>query len=327
MTRTARLAALVATLTLGVSVLLHSGTAAAQAYPTKPIRVLVGYAPGGGSDIIARLIASSLQARLGQPVVVENKPGAGGNVAIEQVAKARPDGYTLLVTPNTATMAPALFAKLPFDVVKDLAGVGVIATSPMVLIVNPAVPIASVAELIQYAKKNPGKLSYSSPGIGTPQHLGTELFKAMTGTDILHVPYRGGAPAVAAVVANEVPLSFAAINSAIPFIQANRVRAVATSESEPSAQLALPTIGGTVKGYDVGIWYGLLAPAGTPAAVIDKLNAELAEIVQIPDVKEQMTKQGYQAAVRPAAQMDARIRSEVDKWIQAAKQAGVKPQD
>ena len=324
MTRTVRF---LAALALGAVALVHAEMAAAQAYPNRSIRVLVGYAPGGGSDIIARLIANSLQARLGQPVVVENRAGAGGNLAIDQVAKARPDGYTLLVTPNTATMAPALFAKLPFDVVKDLAGVGVIATSPMVLIVNPAVPISSVADLIQYARKNPGKLSYSSPGIGTPQHLGTELFKAMTGTDILHVPYRGGAPAVAAVVANEVPLSFAAINSAIPFIQVQRVRAIATSENEPYTPLGLPTIGATVKGYDVGIWYGLLAPAGTPSAIIDKLNGELAEIVQIPDVKEQMTKQGYQAAVRPAAQMDARIRSEVEKWIQAAKQAGVKPQD
>jgi tripartite-type tricarboxylate transporter receptor subunit TctC len=252
MTRTVRL---LAALALGVGSLLSAGTASAQAYPNRPIRVLVGYAPGGGSDIN------------------------------EQVAKARPDGYTLLVTPNTATMAPALFAKLPFDVVKDFAGIGVIATSPMVLIINPDVPISSVAELIQYAKKNPGKLSYSSPGIGTPQHLGTELFKAMTGTDLVHVPYKGGAPAVAAVVANEVPLSFAAINSAIPFIQAGRVRAVATSESEPYAQLGLPTIGATVPGYDVGIWYGVMAPAGTPKAIIDKLNAELVEIVQIPDVR------------------------------------------
>ena len=307
--------------------LAQAGIAAAQAYPNRPIRVLVGYAPGGGSDIIARLFATNLQTRIGQSVVVENKPGAGGNIALEQVARAKPDGYTILVTPNTATMAPALFSKLSFDVVKDLAGVGVIATSPMVLIVHPDVPITSVAELIANAKKNPGKLSYSSPGIGTPQHLGTELFKAMTGTDIVHIPYKGGAPAVAAVVANEVPLSFAAINSAIPFIQAGRVRAVATSESEPFAQLGLPTIGATVKGYDVGIWYGVMVPAGTPKPIIDKLNAELAAIVQLPDVKEQMIKQGYQAAVRSPADMDARIRSEVDKWIQAAKQAGVKPQD
>lgn len=299
----------------------------AQAYPNKPIKVLVGYAPGGGSDIIARLIAQSLQARLGQPVVVENRPGAGGNLAIDLVAKSRPDGYTLLVTPNTFTMAPALFSKLPFDVVKDFSGVGIIATSPMVVIVSSQVPISSVAELIQYAKANPGKLSYATPGIGTPQHLGTELFKAMTATDIVHIPYKGGAPAVAAVVSNEVPLSFAAINSAKPFIDAGRVKALATSESKRYSPLGLPTIGATVPGYDVGIWYGVVAPAGTPKSIIDKLNAELVAIVQIPDVKEQMAKQGYDSAVAPPAEMESQIRSEVDKWIRAARTAGVKQED
>ena len=299
----------------------------AQAYPNKPIKILVGYAPGGGSDIIARLIAQSLQAKLGQPVVVENRPGAGGNLAIELVAKSRPDGYTLLVTPNTFTMAPALFSKLPFDVVKDFAGVGIIATSPMVVIVSSQVPISSVADLIQYAKANPGKLSYSTPGIGTPQHLGTELFKALTTTDIVHIPYKGGAPAVAAVVSNEVPLSFAAINSAKPFIDAGRVKALATSESKRYSQLGLPTIGETVPGYDVGIWYGVVAPAGTPKLIIDRLNAELVAIVQIPDVKEQMARQGYNSAVAPPAEMESQIRSEVDKWIRAARTAGVKQED
>lgn len=307
--------------------LINPGGAAAQGYPNRPIKVLVGYAPGGGSDIIARLVAQNLQTKLGQPVVVENRPGAGGNLAIDLVAKARPDGYTLLVTPNTFTMAPALFAKLPFDVVKDFAGVGVIATSPMVLIINPQVPIATVAELVQYAKANPGKLSYSTPGVGTPQHLGTELFKAMTSTDIVHIPYKGGAPAVAAVVSNEVPLSFAAINSAKPFIDAGRVRAVATSETRRYAGLGLPTIGATVQGYDVGIWYGVVVPAGTPKPIIDRLNAELAAIVQIPDVKEQMAKQGYDAAVAPPAEMETQIRAEVDKWVRAARQAGVKQEE
>jgi tripartite-type tricarboxylate transporter receptor subunit TctC len=314
-----------ATLALATFSLLSPPVATAQEnYPNRSIRVLVGYAPGGGSDIIARLISQRLQLRLGQPVVVENRPGAGGNLAVEQVAKARPDGYTILVTPNTVTMAPALFSKLSFDVVKDLSGVGVIATSPMVLIVNPQVPIASIADLVRYAKANPGKLSYSTPGIGTPQHLGTELFKAMTGTDIVHIPYKGGAPAVAAVAANEVPLSFAAVNSAMPMIDGNRVRAIATSEAKAFPQLGLPTIGATVPGYDVGIWYGVMVPAGTPRPIVERLNSELAAIVQIPEVKESMTKQGYVAAVAPPAHMDAQVRAEVDKWLAAAKQAGIK---
>ena len=300
---------------------------AAQEYPNKPIRMLVGYAPGGGSDIIARLIAHNLQAKLGQPVVVENRPGAGGNIATDFVAKARPDGYTLLMSPNTVTMAPALFAKLPFDVAKDFAGVAIIANSPVVLVVNPSVPISTVAELIQYAKANPGKLSYSTPGIGTPQHLATELFKAMTGTDIVHIPYKGGAPAVAAVVAGEVPLSFAAINSAKPFIDAGRLRAIATGDAKRSSQLGLPTIGATVAGYEVGIWYGVMAPAGTPKPIIDRLNAELAAIVQIPEVKDQMARQGYENAVATAAEMNAQIRSDLEKWIRVAKQAGIKQED
>ena len=318
---------LLSTAIVAACLVLNPVSVTAQDYPNKPIRMLVGYAPGGGSDIIARLIAQNLQAKLGQSVVVENRAGAGGNIATDLVAKARPDGYTLLMTPNTVTMAPALFSKLSFDVAKDLAGVAVIATSPLVLVVNPAVPIASVAELIQFAKANPAKLSYSTPGIGTPQHLGTELFKAMTGTHIVHIPYRGGAPAVAAVVAGDVPLSFAAINSAKPFIDAGRLRAIATGDAKRSAQLGLPTIGATVPGYEVAIWYGVMAPAGTPKPIIDQLNAALAAIVQIPEVKEQMAKQGYENAVASAADMNALIRSDLEKWARAAKQAGVKQED
>ena len=300
--------------------------AAAQDYPNKPLKMLVGYAPGGGSDIIARLISQNLQIKLGQPVVVENRPGAGGNIAASVTATARPDGYTLLMTPNTISMAPALYEKVPFDVVKDLTGVAIIANSPIVLIVHPTLPVNSIAELIQYAKSNPGKLSYSTPGVGTPQHLATELFKSMTASDIVHVPYKGGAPAVAAVVSGEVPLSFAAINSAKPFIDAGRVRAIAIGNATRSSQIALPTIGETVAGYDVSIWYGVMAPAGTPKPVLDRLNSELAAIVQLPDVKEQMAKQGYENAVGPAAKMNAQIRADLEKWGRVVKQAGIKPE-
>lgn len=300
--------------------------ATAQDYPNKPIKMLVGYAPGGGSDIIARLISQNLQLKLGQPVVVENRPGAGGNIASSVAATARPDGYTLLMTPNTISMAPALYEKIPFDVTKDLTGVAIIANSPIVLIVHPTLPVNSIAELIQYAKNHPGKLSYSTPGVGTPQHLATELFKSMTTADIVHVPYKGGAPAVAAVVSGEVPLSFAAINSAKPFIDAGRVRAIAIGDATRSSQIALPTIGETVAGYDVSIWYGVMAPAGTPKAVLDRLNSELAAIVQLPDVKEQMAKQGYENAVGPAAKMNAQIRTDLEKWGRVVKQAGIKPE-
>ena len=299
---------------------------AAQDYPNKPIKMLVGYAPGGGSDIIARLIAQNLQVKLGQPVVVENRPGAGGNIAAGVVATARPDGYTLLMTPNTISMAPALYEKIAFDVAKDLAGVAIIANSPIVLIVHPTLPVNSIAELIQYAKTHPGKLSYSTPGVGTPQHLATELFKSMTASNIVHVPYKGGAPAVAAVVSGEIPLSFAAINSAKPFIDSGRVRAIAIGDATRSSQIALPTIGETVAGYDVSIWYGVMAPAGTPKPVLDRLNNELAVIVQLPEVKEQMARQGYENAVGPASKMNAQIRADLEKWGRVVKQAGIKPE-
>ena len=299
---------------------------AAQDYPNKPIKMLVGYAPGGGSDIIARLLAQNLQVKLGQPVVVENRPGAGGNIAAGVVATARPDGYTLLMTPNTISMAPALYEKIAFDVAKDLAGVAIIANSPIVLIVHPTLPVNSIAELIQYAKTHPGKLSYSTPGVGTPQHLATELFKSMTASNIVHVPYKGGAPAVAAVVSGEIPLSFAAINSAKPFIDSGRVRAIAIGDATRSSQSALPTIGETVAGYDVSIWYGVMAPAGTPKPVLDRLNNELAVIVQLPEVKEQMARQGYENAVGPASKMNAQIRADLEKWGRVVKQAGIKPE-
>ena len=309
-----------------IALSIISSPAAAQDFPNKPIKMLVGYAPGGGSDIIARLVAQNLQVKLGQAVVVENRPGAGGNIAAAATATARQDGYTLLMTPNTISMAPALNEKMSFDVAKDLTGVAVIANSPIVLIVHPSTPINSIADLIKYAKTHPGKLSYSTPGVGTPQHLATELFKSMTATDIVHVPYKGGAPAVAAVVSGEVPLSFAAINSAKPFIDAGRVRAIAIGDATRSSQIALPTIGETVAGYEVSIWYGVMAPAGTPKPVVDRLNSELAAIVLLPDVKEQMAKQGYENAFGPAAKMNAQIRVDLEKWGRVVKQAGIKPE-
>ena len=309
-----------------IALSIISSPAAAQDFPNKPIKMLVGYAPGGGSDIIARLVAQNLQMKLGQAVVVENRPGASGNIAAAATATARQDGYTLLMTPNTISMAPALNEKMSFDVAKDLTGVAVIANSPIVLIVHPSTPINSIADLIKYAKTHPGKLSYSTPGVGTPQHLATELFKSMTATDIVHVPYKGGAPAVAAVVSGEVPLSFAAINSAKPFIDAGRVRAIAIGDATRSSQIALPTIGETVAGYEVSIWYGVMAPAGTPKPVVDRLNSELAAIVLLPEVKEQMAKQGYENAFGPAAKMNAQILVDLEKWGRVVKQAGIKPE-
>ncbi len=317
-----RLAALAA-----VMFALAAGGASAQSYPARPIRMLVGYGPGGGTDIIARLMSQHLQMRLGQPVVVENRPGAGGNIASELLAKAAPDGYTLATVANTVAINPFLYAKMNVDIEKDLTGVAIVANSPVVLVVHPGLPVNSVAELIAYAKANPDKLSYSTPGIGTPQHLAAELFKSMTQTQMVHVPYKGGAQAMADLAAGQVQLSFAAINSALPLIQGGRLRALATGDAQRSRMLnGTPTIGETVPGYEVGIWYGIMAPAGTPKAIVDRLNDELAAIVKVGEVRERMTDQGYENAVAPAEKMNAQIRTDLEKWGRTAKQAGIRPE-
>ena len=298
----------------------------AQDYPSRPIKLLVGYAPGGGSDLIARLVARQLQLRLGQAVVVENRPGAGGNIATDLVAKATPDGYTLLVTPNTIAMAPFLHAKLPFDVVRDLTGVGMIANSSVALVVDPKLPIHTVGDLIRLAKTTPGGLSYSTPGIGTPQHLAMELFKSATGTHIVHIPYKGGAPAVVAVRTGEVSMSLAAIPSSKALTDAGQIRAIATGDAQRKAANGLPPIGETVRGYEMTLWFGMMAPAGTPEAVVGRLNRELAEILKTGEVIEQMEKQGYSPAADLPSQMNAQIRADLEKWKVASRQAGIKPE-
>lgn len=301
--------------------------ARAQPYPNKAIHMIVGYAPGGGVDIIARMMAPQLQTRLGQPVIVDNRPGAGGNIATELTAKAAPDGYTLLMAGNTVVISPFFYEKLSFDVARDLTGVAIIATAPVVLVVHPDLPVRSVPELIAYAKSNPGKLSYSTPGIGTPQHLAAELFKSLTKTDIVHIPYKSGALAMNDLVAGQVQLSFSAIINAQPFIQSGRVRALATGEPKHSASPGtLPMIADAVPGYEVSIWFGILAPANTPKAIMDKLNRELATIVQLDEVKEQMTKQGYTSNVAPPERMNEQIRHDLEKWARVVKQAGLKPE-
>jgi tripartite-type tricarboxylate transporter receptor subunit TctC len=294
--------------------------AAAQAYPSRPIRMFVGYAPGGGTDIIARLVAVNLQKRIGQPVIVDNKPGAGGNIASELTAGAAADGYTLLMAANTIAINPYLYSKLDFDVRKDLTGVALIANSPVLVVVNPSQPIKSITELIAFAKANPGKLNHATPGIGTPQHLAAELFKSMTQTDIVHVPYKGGAPAMAAVAANEVQVSFAAINSAWPLVQGGRLRALAIGDAKRIARFKeIPTIGETVPGYNVGIWYGIMAPGRTPREILHQLNRELGAVVQIPEVQERMASQGYEVAIGTPEEMTATVHADLDKWAKVVK--------
>ena len=323
-----RLLHALATLALITALVASTATfAQTQSFPSRPLRLVVGYAPGGGTDIIARLMATNLQFKLGQPVVVENRPGVGGNIASEIVARAPADGYTLLMAANTVAINPYLYAKQTFDVARDLTGVAMIANSPVLLVVNPGVAIRSVPELIAYAKANPGRLSYGTPGIGTPQHLATELFKSMTGTDMVHVPYKGGAPAMADLVGGQIQLSFAAFTSAYPQVQGGKLRALAIGDARRSPSYPdIPIIGETVRGYEVGIWYGIMAPAQTQREVLARLNRELAVIVDLPDVRDRMRAQGYDNAVGTPEDMTNTVRADLDKWARVVKEAGIRPE-
>ena len=306
---------------------LHANSQAGQAFPSKPIRLFVGYVPGGGTDIIARLAAQHLSTRLGQPVLVENRPGAGGNIASEIVASAAPDGYTLLLAPNTVTINPFLFKKAGVDVARELRGVGMIATSPIVLVTSLSSPVASLAELIAYAKQNPGKLSYGTPGIGTPQHLAVELLKSMAGLDLVHVPYKGSAQSLSDLLGGQIQLVSAAINSAQPFIKSGKLRGLAVGEARRvSALKELPTVGETVKGYEVGIWYGIMAPAQTPRDIVARINQELMKAVASPDMAEKMSAQGYENIAGSPEDMDTTVRGDLEKWGKVVKAAGIIPE-
>lgn len=316
-----------AALLLAAVVLALPMQAGAQAYPSRPIKLVVGYAAGGGTDIIGRLAAQYLSMRLGQPVVVDNKPGAGGNIATESVAKAAPDGYTLLLAVNNVTINPYIYKKMEVDVAKELRGVGIIANSPIVLAASLNAPFKNLAELIAYARKNPGKVSYGTPGVGTPQHLAVELLDSMAGLDMVHIPYKGSAPSLADLMAGQIQLASAAINSAQPLLQAGKIRGLAVADPKRvSALKDLPAVGEMVKGYSVSIWYGIMAPAQTPNEIIARLSEELKKAVASPEMAERMAAQGYENAIDTPAEMDATVRADLIKWGKVVKSAGITPE-
>ena len=299
----------------------------AQTYPNRPIKLLVGYAAGGGTDIIGRMAAQYLSQRLGQTVLVDNKPGAGGNIATESVAKAAPDGYTLLLAVNNLTFNPYLYKKMEVDVLRELRGVGIIANSPIVLAANLGAPFRTLAELIAYARQNPGKISYGTPGVGSPQHLAVELLNSMAGLDMVHIPYKGSALSLADLMAGQIPLALAAINSAQPLIQAGKIRGLAVADPQRvSALKDLPAVGELVKDYAVSIWYGIMVPAQTPNEIVARLNAELRKAIAHPEMAEKMLAQGYENAISSAEEMDAIVRSDLIKWGRVVKAARITPQ-
>jgi tripartite-type tricarboxylate transporter receptor subunit TctC len=299
--------------------------AAAQAFPWKPIRIVVPYPPGGFNDTLGRLLAAKLAEGWGQPAVVENKPGGNTVIGTEQVARAAPDGHTLLVVAFPFAVAPSLARKLGFDPVRDFAPIALAAQSPNLLVVHPAVPVKSVAELIAYARAHPGRLAYASTGSGASNHIAMELFKSMAGVDILHVPYKGSGPAVSDVLGGQVPLMFDNAANVLPYVKTNRLRALAVSGARRSPIAPeVPTVAEAgLRGYDVMVWFGLVAPAGTPPAVVARLNARVIEILALPEVRERFLAQGVEPLGSTPEAFGAHIRSEMARWGRVVREAGV----
>jgi tripartite-type tricarboxylate transporter receptor subunit TctC len=305
------------------------GAAFAQAYPQKPVRMIVTFAAGGGADFVARTVAPKLGESLGQPVVVENRPGANGAVGADHVAKAAPDGYTLLLgAAGTIVVAPHLGAKLPFDAARDFAPVSLVAISPFVVTLHPSVQAGSVRELIALAKANPGKINYGTSGTGGSPQLATELFKSMTGTNLVHVPYKGLAPALTDLIGGQIQVVFADVGLVKGHIAAGKLKGIAvTSAARTSAMPELPTVAESgVPGYAGGTWYGIFAPAGTPAEIVARVNAETRAALAKDDVKAAFLKQGIEAAGTTPEQFAGFMREENAKWAKVIKEAGITAQ-
>lgn len=301
--------------------------AAAQQYPTRPVRFVLGFPPGGGSDTIARLLSTRLSENLGRPVVVDNRPGAGGNVAGEIVAKSPPDGYTLLMGNNgiLATNA-SLYKNMAFDPVKDLAPVTLLASQPNILVVHPSLPVKSVKELIALARYRPGQLNYASSGSGLASHLAAELFKSMTRTDMVHVPYKGGGPSVLNTLSGQCELTFATALSVQPFLKAGRLRPLAVTTAVRSRNFPdLPTVAEAgVPGFEASTWHGVVVPAGTPQAIIGRLNGEFNKVLQVPDVRDRLATQGADAIGGTPQQFADYIGAEIPKWAKIIKESGAR---
>ena len=306
--------------------LLAAGSAQAQAYPSRPIKVVVGFPPGQATDVIARLMAGKLAESLGQPVVVENRPGKGGSLGAEAVAKSPPDGYTLLVS-ATAPLATNfnLYPNVGYNPATDFAPVSLMAWLPFVLIVNPAVPANTLAELIAYAKTRPGALSYASSGNGTTAHLTMEMLKKAAGIDILHVPYKGGVAALSDVMAGQLQMGWDTALFVLPHVKAGKVRAIATASPTRSPLMPeIPAAAETVPGFSSGAWLGLVAPAGTPREIVNRLNAELHKLMKTPEIAEKLAGLGSEVLLSTPDEFHEHIKRELVKWGKAVKDSGTR---
>jgi tripartite-type tricarboxylate transporter receptor subunit TctC len=317
----------VASVSSVLGVALAPAMARAQSYPSKPIRFVVPYPPGGPLDTVARLLGAKVVESIGQPVVVDNKPGAGGNIGAEIVAKAPADGYTILMgAVATHAINPTLYKSIGYDAIRDFAPITQVASTPNVLVVNPAVPAKDVKEFIAYAKANPGKLNFGSGSTGSAGHLAGELFKSMAGVDMAHIPYKGAAPAMQDLVAGQVQLMFDNWSSSRGQVQAGKIRALAVTTAKRSALAPdLPTVAESgLPGFDISTWFGIFAPAGTPKAALDRLHAEFVKALAAPDVREKMTNLGAEPVGNAPEEFAAYIRAEGEKYARVIKASGAK---
>jgi tripartite-type tricarboxylate transporter receptor subunit TctC len=304
-----------------------AGIATAQVqYPTKPIRFILPFPPGGGSDAFARIFGPKLSEVLGQPVVIENRPGAGANIGAEVAAKTPPDGHTLLLGNVAHAINVSLYSKLNYDLVRDFDCVSLLASTPNIVVVHPSVPAKSLKELIALAKSRPGELNVASSGAGSSAHLAGELFNGMAGIKMNHVPYKGGGPAVIALVGGEVSVGFATTPSVVQHVKSGKLRGLAVTSAQRSpATPDLPTVSeAALKGYEAGTWYGLLVPAGTPKDVISRLHAESVKLLALPDVKQRLDATGFEPIGTTPERFAAYIRSEIEKWTKVVRSAGVR---
>jgi tripartite-type tricarboxylate transporter receptor subunit TctC len=313
---------------LGALSTLPSWNAFAQSYPGKPVRIVVPFTPGGSNDVLGRVLAQKLAEMWGQTVVVDNKPGASGNIGADAVAKSAPDGLSLLIAANNIlSMNSALFSKMPFNPTKDLESISLLGWVPVVLVMRSSRNIGSISELIDAARKNPGGLTYASAGLGSPQHLSAELFRTLTKVNMVHVPYKGAAPAITDMLSGQVDLMFGAINSLLPHIRSGKLKAIGVAGAKRLTSMPdVPTVAEFVPGFESDIWIGLSAAAGIPADVRDKINRDVKAVLAMPDVKEKLLEQGIEPAPSSPAEMTKLVTSDLARWTQVVRDAGIKPE-
>jgi tripartite-type tricarboxylate transporter receptor subunit TctC len=311
---------------IALSLLAFQSPAPAQDYPARPVTIIVPFAAGGGTDLLARMVAQKLEQRLGKPFLIENKPGAGSTIGASQAAKAAPDGHTLLMAPSpTMAVAVSIYKNLPYDPATDFVPLALVAQTPFCLVVNPALPLHSVADVIKLAKEKPGELSFGSAGPGTPHHLYAELFKSMTGVKMNHVPYRGSLPIINDVAGGHLPLTFVDFGPAVGTLKAGKIRPVGISTKSRLASFPdIPPVADTVPGFDAASWQMLVAPAGTPRAILDKLHAEAKAIAAMPEITARVVEGGMLPMDNPSIEaLQAFVKQEIVRWAKVVEQAGL----